>query len=81
MNQNLSNKHEFYTWDCCSKHKDMLDYHTTKQSLQSFSGDLQISIFAEHRLLFAQFWTAYFHELQQNQPVSRHDSEINFISI
>ena len=59
----------------------MLEYHTTKQSLQLFSGDLQISLFAEHRLLFAQFWTAYFHELQQDQGVSRHDSEINFISI
>jgi len=54
MNQNLSNKHEFYTWDCCSKHKDMLESHTTKQSMQSFLGDLQISIFAEHGLLLAE---------------------------
>jgi hypothetical protein len=55
MNQNLSNKHEFSIWDCCSKHKDMLECHTTKQCLQSFSGDLQISIFAENRLLLAEF--------------------------
>jgi len=55
MNQNLSNKQEFSTWDCCSRHKNMLEYHTTQQSLQSFAGDLQISIFAEHGLLLAQF--------------------------
>jgi hypothetical protein len=55
MNQNLSNKHEFFTWDCCSRHKNMLEYHTTKQSLQPFSGDWRISIFAEHGLLLAQF--------------------------
>jgi hypothetical protein len=55
MNQNLSNTHEFSPGDCCYRHKDMPEYHTTKQSLQSFSGDLQISIFAEHGLLLAQF--------------------------
>jgi len=55
MNQNLSNKHEFSTWDCCSRHKDMLEDKTTKQSMQSFSGNLQISIFAGHGLLLAQF--------------------------
>jgi len=56
MNQNLSNKHEFSPWDCCSRHKDMLEYNTTKQkSRQWFSGDLQISIFAEQGLLLAQF--------------------------
>ncbi len=53
----------------------MLEYQTTKQSMQSFSGDLQISIFAGHGLLLAQFWTAYFHEWQQNQAVNRHESE------
>ena|GEM_PF-2722378 len=55
MNQNLSNQHELSPWDCCYRHKDMLEDHTTKQSLQSFSGNLQVSIFAEHRLLLAQF--------------------------
>ena len=55
MNQNLSNEHEFSTWDCFSRHKNMLGYHTTKQSVQSCPGDLQISIFAERRLLLAQF--------------------------
>ena len=53
MNQNLSNKDEFSTWDCCSRHKDMLEHNTTKQSMQSFSGDLPIC--AEHGLLLAQF--------------------------
>jgi hypothetical protein len=33
----------------------MLEYQTTKQSMQSFSGDLQISIFAGHGLLLAEF--------------------------
>jgi hypothetical protein len=42
---------------------------------------LQISIFAEHGLLLAQFWTAYFHEWQQNQAVSRHESERELIFI
>ena len=55
MNQNLGNKHEYSTWHCCSRHKDILEYNTTKQSMQSFSGDLQISIFAGHGLLLAEF--------------------------
>jgi len=59
----------------------MREYNTTKQSMQSFSGDLQISLFAEHGLLLAQFSTAYFHEWQQNQAVSRHESERKLISI
>ena len=71
----------FILWIVVLGIKIMLEDNTTKQSMQSFSGNLQISIFAGHGLLLAQFWTAYFHKWPQNQAVSRHESERKLIFI